>query len=83
MLAFLLIVGQLIFQQRPLIGLVGDSLFSDRMRQDHAAAGISWRRSWGRCTPNGIWKAQQLLEAAGGEFGRTADVLLDQSARCS
>ena len=50
MLAFLLIVGVSYYLvATSLIGLVGDSLFSDRMP-------ISWRRSWGRCTPNGIWK---------------------------
>lgn len=39
MLAFLLIVGVSYYLvATSLIGLVGDSLFSDRMRQDHAAA---------------------------------------------
>ena len=37
MLAFLLIVGVSYYLvATSLIGLVGDSLFSDRMRQDHA-----------------------------------------------
>ena len=39
MLAFLLIVGVSYYLvATSLIGLVGDSLFSDKMRQDHAAA---------------------------------------------
>ena len=66
MLAFLLIVGVSYYLvATSLIGLVGDSLFSDRMRQDHAAADKLAAELGPLYAERDMEKAQQLLESAG------------------
>ena len=81
MLAFLLIVGVSYYLvATSLIGLVGDSLFSDRMRQDHAAADKLAAELGPLYAERDMEKAQQLLEAAGGELGGRL-MLLDQSGK--
>ena len=81
MLAFLLIVGVSYYLvATSLIGLVGDSLFSDRMRQDHAAADKLAAELGPLYAEREMEKAQQLLEAAGGELGGRL-MLLDQSGK--
>ena len=81
MLAFLLIVGVSYYLvATSLIGLVGDSLFSDRMRQDHAAADQLAAELGPLYAERDMEKAQQLLEAAGGELGGRI-LLLDQSGK--
>ena len=81
MLAFLLIVGVSYYLvATSLIGLVGDSLFSDRMRQDHAAADKLAAELGPLYAERGMEKAQQLLESAGGELGGRL-MLLDQSGK--
>ena len=81
MLAFLLIVGVSYYLvATSLIGLVGDSLFSDRMRQDHAAADKLAAELGLLYAERDMEKAQQLLESAGGELGGRL-MLLDQSGK--
>ena len=81
MLAFLLIVGVSYYLvATSLIGLVGDSLFSDRMRQDHAAADKLAAELGPLYAERDMEKAQQLLESAGGELGGRL-MLLDQSGK--
>ena len=81
MLAFLLIVGVSYYLvATSLIGLVGDSLFSDRMRQDHAAADQLAAELGPLYAARDMETAQQLMETAGGELGGRL-MLLDQSGK--
>ena len=81
MLAFLLIVGVSYYLvATSLIGLVGDSLFSDRMRQDHAAADHLAAELGPLYAARDMETAQQLMETAGGELGGRL-MLLDQSGK--
>ncbi len=81
MLAFLLIVGVSYYAvATSLVGLVGDTLFSDRMRQDRMSAETLAAEAAPLYADMRIGELQALLESSGGELGGRL-MILDEAGK--